>query len=96
MNTPKVRSLAPNSNLYMQKNNSILNYVTMHLKNNTKLCIHFKKTTAKLSLALFLGISYFLIFFWIQKFNKLKQKMHTPKREAELPIVIYICKKSQY
>ena len=36
----------------------------MHLKNNTKLCIHFKKTTAKLSLALFLGISYFFDFFF--------------------------------
>ena len=62
MNTPKVRSWAPNSNLY-----------SMWKKLNTKLCIlkkirilnyvFEKKTTAKLSLALFLGISCCYCFF---------------------------------
>ena len=67
MNTPKVRSWAPNSNLY-----------SIWKKLNTKLCIQKqirilncvfeKKTTAKLSLALFLGISFCYCFFDFSEF----------------------------
>ena len=67
MNTPKVRSWAPNSNLY-----------SIWKKLNTKLCIQKKirilnyvfekKTTAKLSLALFLGISFCYCFFEFSEF----------------------------